>query len=593
MRSHLRAKSAATAIVALALAGAPRAQRRPDIRLDTDPPGAAPSIQPALAVAGDAVFAAWADRRNGISYDVYFNRSLDGGATWLPSDVRLDTDPPSAGSSRAVELAVQGTSVYAVWQDSRNGRTDVYFNRSLDQGTTWLPNDVRLDGDEAGIADSLVPRLATADSAVYVVWQDARNGFTDVYFNRSLDRGSTWLTRELRIDTDAPGAAASGALQLNAVGPQVFVVWSDLRNRGEDVYFNRSLDRGATWLAADVRLDTDPPGAAASRNPQLAIAPARNALYVAWQDHRRGAGGIRFNRSLDGGATWLGSDVRLDRDPAASRAPRLASAGDAVYAVWHDRRNGADDIYTNRSLDQGTTWLAADVRLDTDPPGTTTSDAPVVAASGPGVFVAWRERRAGGDDIHFVHSPDQGTNWLATAIQLDADGPGSANSSNPRLAADGSAVSVLWQDSRNGTFADDIYFNVPFGALVYGAGCAGAGGIVPQLSGSGWPLAGATWTLDLAGALGGSFGAVVAGVTSASQVALPFLGGTLLVAPSIATAIFLGPPTGPGAGSFSLPLDLPLLPGLVGVNVNFQALLFDPGAAGGVSMSNAVELWIG
>jgi hypothetical protein len=36
------------------------------------------------------------------------------------------------------------------------------------------------------------------------------------------------------------------------------VTWRDTRNGRDDIYFNRSPDGGATWLIADVRLDTDP-----------------------------------------------------------------------------------------------------------------------------------------------------------------------------------------------------------------------------------------------------------------------------------------------------------------------------------------------
>jgi hypothetical protein len=72
------------------------------------------------------------------------------------------------------------------------------------------------------------------------------------------------------------------------------------------------------------------------------------------------------------------------------------------------------------------------------------------------------------------------------------------------------------------------------------------------------------------------------------------LGGTLLVVPLVTLPVALGGALGaPGAGTFALPLVLPGSPSTVGVNLNFQALFFDAGTPAGVSMSNAVELWIG
>src|SRR5262245_321082 len=68
------------------------AQRTPDVRLDTDPAGAATSTEPRVAASGSMVCVVWLDRR-GNGPKVYFNRSLDAGATWSPDDKRLDHAP--------------------------------------------------------------------------------------------------------------------------------------------------------------------------------------------------------------------------------------------------------------------------------------------------------------------------------------------------------------------------------------------------------------------------------------------------------------------------------------------------------------------
>src|SRR5262245_36422021 len=117
------------------------AQRTPDVRLDTDAAGSAPSSEPQVAASGSMVFAVWLDQR-GTGPKVYFNRSLDGGASWLRPDKRLDHAPGGTPCS-AAHIAAAGASVYVLWTDPRNGREDLFFQRSLDGGTTWLPADVR------------------------------------------------------------------------------------------------------------------------------------------------------------------------------------------------------------------------------------------------------------------------------------------------------------------------------------------------------------------------------------------------------------------------------------------------------------------
>jgi hypothetical protein len=261
--------------------------------------------------------------------------------------VRLNTDAPGAAGSNVPRICCAGDAVYVVWSDQRAGPSEIRFNRSLDAGTTWLTDDVRLDRDDPGPASSFEPRICCDGSRVYVVWRDLRNGLPDVYFNVSTDGGTTWLAQDVRIDTDGAGAADSAPPRIGCDGTSVYVAWQDHRSGAGDIRFNRSLDGGASWLEDD-----------------------------AWHDERDGEPDIRLNRSLDAGANWLGSDRRLDTDgpgAAASRFVSLACDADAVYAVWEDSRHGRPDVRFNRSTDGGATWLLFDVRLDTDPPGTASS----------------------------------------------------------------------------------------------------------------------------------------------------------------------------------------------------------------------------
>lgn len=144
-------------------------------------------------VAGSSVYVTWEDQRAGGYYapgDVYFNRSMDGGATWLSSDVRLNTDPPGAAISRHAQIAASGSSVYVTWEDKRNSSYyggDIYCNRSVDGGTTWLGSDVRLNTNPAGAALATWPQIAASGSSAYVTWSDSRSGSVrDIYFNIPL-----------------------------------------------------------------------------------------------------------------------------------------------------------------------------------------------------------------------------------------------------------------------------------------------------------------------------------------------------------------------------------------------------------------------
>jgi Neuraminidase (sialidase) len=429
-----------------------------DIRLNTDPAGADDSRYPQVAVYGASVYVTWEACRNGDWTNIYLNYSTDGGANWQESDMRLCTDLVLEAYSSTPQIAVAGNSIYAVWQDERCGNADIYLNYSTDGGANWQSSDIRLGSDVPGSAHSSAPQIAVSGADVFVVWEDYRNGACDIYLNYSTDGGTTWQRYDKRLNTDAAGTDDSQFPQIWIFGTNVYVVWWDSRNGGHDIYLNYSADGGMNWQTSDIRLDTDPAGAADSENPQIAVSGA--SIYVTWQDYRNGACDIYMNCSTDGGLTWQMSDARLDTDPAGatnSENPQIAVSGAGVYVTWQDYRNGACDIYMNCSMDGGMTWQTSDTRLDTDPAGAAYSENPWIGVNGSNIYVVWADDRNGNRDIYYNYSTDSGANWQASDTRLDTDSIGTSDSHKPQIAVSGDAVCVVWRDNRNGNW--DIFLN--------------------------------------------------------------------------------------------------------------------------------------
>lgn len=413
------------------------------------------------------VYVAWKDSSNG-NPDIYLNHSSDHGATWQPTDIRLDTDPPGAARSRHPEVSNdQDGHVSVIWWDDRNGEYDIYLNYSWDYGATWQASDIRLDTDPPGTAESRQARISSDNSGhVYVSWIDNRNGKYDIYFNYSSDYGATWQSTDRRLDTDPLGAADSKHPEIRSDrNGHVFVAWIDFRNGKGDIYLNSSSDYGATWRATDIRLDTGPPGVTDSREPEISI-EEEGSVYVAWSEFQDGGSDIYFNYSLDYGETWQPENMRLNTNPlATSYSVKQEISSDEngrVYVTWNDDRNGEADIYFNYSSDYGATWQTSDLRLDTDSAGTGYSEEPRITSDDSGhVYVAWKDNRNGNNDIYFNSSSDYGATWQPMDIRLDTDPPGSADSRHARMSSDGNcSVYVAWKDNRiGGDGGNDIYFN--------------------------------------------------------------------------------------------------------------------------------------
>lgn len=271
---------------------------------------------PSLATEGRGRFyLAWQELlREGVSL-IFFNRSLDGGHTWLEAAPLLSTRS-RAKVARLPRVSFDGAGgVYVVWEDDRDTNTNLYFNRSWDHGTTWLPEDIRLTSDQPPSANSFSPAISSDRSGrLYVIWAEHRDVPYSLYFNRSDDRGLTWLPHPIRLDHHGKDARSYGFQLWNDDAGHVYTVWLERGEKADSIRFNRSSDYGATWLDADVRIDSETTGTGERglRHPRMS-ADATGKLYVVWSGDREGEYRLFLNRSTDHAATWLPREIQITR----------------------------------------------------------------------------------------------------------------------------------------------------------------------------------------------------------------------------------------------------------------------------------------
>jgi len=359
-------------------------------------------------------------------------------AQW-ESDVRLTNDPAISATSygNAWCVAATGDTVHVVWYDYRDGGSpygEIYYKRSTDGGATWGA-DTRLTIDDS---TSHFPSVATSGAYVHLVWEETRDGNSEIYHKRSTDGGLIWEA-DTRLTNDT---ASSGNPSLAVSGSYVHTVWDDTRGGNSDVYYKRSTDGGTIW-GADIALT----GLHTSGLPSVAVFGAN--VHTVWNDGRHGDMEIYYRRSTDNGATWE-PEIRLTNEPSQQTFPCIAVYGSIIHVVWGDMRDAPNiEIYYKRSIDNGMTW-DPDTRLTISP----NSFYPSLAASGPNVHLTWRDVR-GTPRIYYKVSTDSGTTWSpdtalpsANVIQL-----------YPSIAASGAIVHVVWWDQRDGPSGNvEVYY---------------------------------------------------------------------------------------------------------------------------------------
>jgi len=158
------------------------------------------------------------------------------------------------------------------------------------------------------------------------------------------------------------------------VGPdgQIYVAWAF----NEYIIFDKSYDKGETWLKEDIIVADQPGGwniniPGLSRTNGMPITrvdrtngPNRGTIYINWSDQRNGENDtdIWLIKSTDEGQTWS-KPIRVNDDAPGKQQflswMDIDQSTGYIHIVFYDRRaheNNATDVYVATSKDGGQTF---------------------------------------------------------------------------------------------------------------------------------------------------------------------------------------------------------------------------------------------
>ncbi|MGV3622684.1 MAG: TolB family protein [Archangium sp.] len=319
----------------------------------------------------------WQDKRDGAEGQIYFTGVTANGARANGSDQRVSN---TNGSSVHPALAWSGSNWGLVYADDTSGNFELYF-RKLNPNGAPAAAAVKLTTAN-GRTDW--PDLVWTGSNYAVAYDDDRAGSQkhDIYFQR-LDANGTRLGGEIKVTTD-PGRQSSPILKWN--GTNFGLAWTDYRHgsNNREIYFRR-LNSDGSPLGGEVRITNS---AEDSAWPDLAWNDEDHEWALVWHDSRDGNQEIYFTRVASDGAR-LGGDVRLTNAAAASTYASIDWNGFQYGVSWQDQRTGKWGIYFAPVSAQGVK-NGTDLRLSSG-----NGDAEFTTALWNGVTFAfgWRDSR--------------------------------------------------------------------------------------------------------------------------------------------------------------------------------------------------------
>jgi len=211
----------------------------------------------------------------GCQSNIRFSKSTDAGFSWSEaisinevSGNCIDSDETTEG---AVPAVGPNGEVYVSW----SGPEGIVFDRSMDGGQTWLDNDIPVDPHEGGW-DISIPGIYRANGmpvtvcdlspspyngTIYINFADQRNGSddTDIWLTKSTDQGNSW-SEPVRVNDDPPGKHQFFTwMTIDQTNGYLYFVYYDRRaytDNQTDVYLAWSADGGETFT--NVKISESP-----------------------------------------------------------------------------------------------------------------------------------------------------------------------------------------------------------------------------------------------------------------------------------------------------------------------------------------------
>ena len=215
------------------------------------------------------------------SSNILFSRSTDGGLTWLDPAIRINQiGGDGIDGDNTVEGAVPAVGpngeLYDAWAGPkvRNSVYGIFFDKSTDGGNTWLANDIYVCNQRGGW-DYDIPGIQRANGlpitvcdisnspyrgTIYINYTDeAAPGDHDVMIVKSTNGGVSW-SNPLKVNYDQTGKEQFFTwMTIDQVTGYLYIVFYDRRNYNDnktDVFAARSTDGGTTF--ADFRISETP-----------------------------------------------------------------------------------------------------------------------------------------------------------------------------------------------------------------------------------------------------------------------------------------------------------------------------------------------
>ena len=246
-------------------------------------------------------FNTWGSTNPQDSSHIFLSKSTDGGLTWGQQKLISNIGGNASAGFGSVHGSYPATGpngeVYVTWWSPAG----LMFDKSTDQGETWLNTDINITGFSiqwlysiAGIQSGVTFPVIACDRSngiyngnIYVNWADKRNTAMEanIWLVKSSDGGITW-SAPIRVNDDQPAKHQFfNFMTIDQVTGKIYIVFYDRRNYTDtntDVYLAISDDGGETF--SNYKISDTPfiPFSTVFFGHYISVSAQNNKVFATW-----------------------------------------------------------------------------------------------------------------------------------------------------------------------------------------------------------------------------------------------------------------------------------------------------------------------
>jgi Secretion system C-terminal sorting domain len=390
----------------------------------------------------------WKDYRNLNTPDAFLQRiNKNGVQQWIVDGLNVVTNPEDQSTPQMCSDGNNG--VIAVWSDFRNGTDrNIYAQRIDSNGTIqWTYNGVQVVGKTIREYNERV--ISDGEGGAIIVWEQGSASVYDIWAQRIDATGAALWTPGGIAVTTATSAKLNPKLVQQKDG-NIVIVWQDGRNGNTDLYAQKmDLNGNRLWTNAAKAVVIAPDR---QDEPRITLAANGFDVYIAWVDRRQGNGNTDiYAQRMDsaGAIKWTTSGMPINASINNQNQVEINSRGVAngVVAVWRDfRSGGTSDIYAQKLDSLGMPIYALNGITISTLAGDQLNPVITNDTNG-GVIIAWQDKFGGNSNIKAQKlDPAGAAAWATNANVSLAVG----DQISPKILADGEDGFIcVWEDIRD------------------------------------------------------------------------------------------------------------------------------------------------